>query len=468
MRRLLIAALGSRPGVALIHERTQRQRRLAVCLLVLLTGLIEAAPAVGAHGSKNHLSIPRGAVVTRMGEAGVARAVTTQADGKIVVGGNARLELEPFAQPHFALIRYLSNGRVDPTFARFPTVDAPIGVLAGLALQPDGKVVAIGVNGGSSTDFLVARYLPDGRLDPSFGGSGSVQTDVDFGQIDQASALAIQSDGKILVAGTSRSPFSTISTPTQIAIARYNPDGSLDQSFGSGGKATASVTGSTQVFAVRVAPDGSITVAGAHEPGFSHPEVAMARFSSLGVADPSFGTGGVQVAPFPSISISSFTGMGFLPDGRVVAAGDTFVGKKDRVVVERLTANGSPDGSFGSGGASVFGDIAGLSAADVDPNGAVFAASIGFSGDPRKLLVSKFSPRGGFDRRFGRHGTSAMRFRLAKAVAGGIASDRFGRILVAGAFKPPQTKEFLLARFKPRGQPDRGFGSRRKRAPGKH
>ena len=441
-----------------------------IALLVLLAGLLEAAPAVGAHGSKKHLAIPRGAVVTRMGKAGGATAVAIQTDGKIVVGGHARLELQPLAQGHFALIRYLNNGRVDPTFARFPAVEGPVGALTGLALQPDGKIVAIGFAGGSSTDFLVARYLPDGRLDPSFGGSGFVQTDFDFNQIDRASVLAIQSDGKILVAGTSRDPFANISSPTQFAIARYNPDGSLDQSFGSGGKATANVAGFTQVFGVRAAPDGAITVAGAHEAGFSHPEVALARFSSLGAADPSFGAGGVQVAPFPYISIDRFSGMGFLADGRVVAAGDASVAVGDnyRVVVERLIANGSPDGGFGPGGASVFGKLGRLSAADVEPNGAVFAAGMGFSGDPRTLLVSKFSPRGGFDRSFGRHGTSAMRFRPAKADAVAIASDRFGRILVAGTFKPHRTKEFLLARFEPRGEPDRGFGSRRQRAPGKH
>jgi len=397
-----------------------------------------------------------------MGEAGQAKAVTTQADGKILVGGSARLTSEPLAGPHFALIRYLNDGRVDPSFARFPAVVGPAGGLVAIALQPDGRIVGVG---GRADDFVVVRYLPDGRLDPSFGRTGSVQTDFDFGQIDRASALAVQSDGKIVVAGSSWDPFATIRTSTQLAVARYNADGSLDQSFGSGGKATASVPGITGGYAVRVAPDGSITVGGSHEAGFSQPQVALARFSSSGAPDPSFGAGGVQVDPFPQIRTDRFFGMGFLSDGRLVAAAEGAVGRKYRVVLERLLAGGSPDASFGSGGVSAFGQVEGLSAAaaEVEPNGAVFAARSELSGRSRNLRLSKFSPRGGIDPSFGRRGTSTMPFRLARAVAGGVAVDRLGRVLVAGGFNPPRTKEFLLARFKPGGKPDPRFGSRRKR-----
>src|SRR5207245_5340246 len=134
----------------------------------------------------------------------------------------------------FALARYNADGTLDPSFGgggRVLTNFAGRDEASALALQSDGKIVVAGFSGaGGRQDFAVARYNPDGSLDPSFGSGGRVLTD--FGGDDEAAALALQSDGKIVVTGFSFSD----AGGSDIALARSNPDGTLDASFGSGGR----------------------------------------------------------------------------------------------------------------------------------------------------------------------------------------------------------------------------------------
>jgi uncharacterized delta-60 repeat protein len=345
-----------------------------------------------------------------------------------------------------------------------------VGKLSALALDSGGRIVAVGIRAGN---FVVARYLADGRLDPSFGGgSGFVETD--FGADDSAAAVSIEADGRIVVIGDSVQFLLDGTDASKLVVARYGPDGALDPTYGSGGRATAGFTDDAFAFAARLADDGSVTVGGVHYVGIDqeHAGVALARFSPSGIPDPAFGAGGIQITPFPPASIgngnSILRGMGFLDDGRVVAVGDTFSGPKARVLLERLLPNGAPDPTFGLGGASVLDRTAGLSfTAEPDRTGAVyeigpfFGPLRGTYGHAEGLGVSKYSSAGIVDRSFGRRGRSSIPFDAAEAST--VQTDPLGRILIAGFVNKRGSSKFLLLRLRPGGHPDRGFGSRRGR-----
>ena len=176
-------------------------------------------------------------------------------------------------------------GVLDPSFGTGSgEVTTPIGTSAGadaIVVQPDGKIVAAGgvVQSDSSQDFALARYEPDGTLDPTFGSAGIVQSPA-----GTASAVALQPDGKIVAAGTASN---------QIRVARYNPDGSLDQSFGSGGVVTTAAGAfGSDAKALVLQPDGKIVVGGDSSDG-SATQFALIRYDANGSLDATFGSGGV-------------------------------------------------------------------------------------------------------------------------------------------------------------------------------
>ncbi|MFD9366407.1 calcium-binding protein [Streptomyces sp. NPDC060020] len=188
------------------------------------------------------------------GGAATAFDVTTQADGRIVVAGRAGYNY-PANASDFALARYHADGSLDTSFdgdGRVTTAFAEADVAGGVQVQPDGKIVAAG---SSAFDFALARYLPDGTLDGGFDGDGKVTTDFGTGTLDGSSDLALQPDGKIVAAGISRSDF---------AVARYNVNGTLDSGFGTGGKVTTDVYFGffDTATAVALQSDGKIVAAG--------------------------------------------------------------------------------------------------------------------------------------------------------------------------------------------------------------
>jgi uncharacterized delta-60 repeat protein len=204
-----------------------------------------------------------------------------------------------------------------------------------MVAQPDGRLVVGGVVGTGSGertggDFLVVRYLPDGRLDPVFGGDGIVTTDIvpgpdeEFDQGDEVYALALQPDGKIVAAGTAQAADGF----DAFAVVRYLPDGSLDAGFGDGGVVTTHVStegpesvAHNQARAVALQPDGRIVVVGAE----THEGWAVARYLPDGSLDPSFSGDGTQITSFLGEDDSSDRGGAYAvvvePDGGIVVAG---------------------------------------------------------------------------------------------------------------------------------------------------
>jgi uncharacterized delta-60 repeat protein len=288
----------------------------------------------------------KGWVTTDFGAFEEALALGLQLDGKIVVAGVTNK-----VQAHFALARYLPDGTLDPTFGDDGTVITDLGsesVIEALALQPDGKIVVVGQVGG---DFGVARYLSHGMLDTSFNGNGLATTN--FGGIDRATAVALQPDGRIVVAGSTGTPFA--------ALARYLPNGLPDLNFGDAGKVFIDFGGDrgNSAGGLALQPDGKIVVAGTASTITNmqfNSHFALARFLRNGTLDATFGDDGTVLTNFGG-SREGALALAIQPqDGRLVTVGvsnaGVGIGTSDFAVARyhAITCNGVVVTQIGTAG----------------------------------------------------------------------------------------------------------------------
>jgi uncharacterized delta-60 repeat protein len=220
----------------------------------------------------------------------------------------------------FAIVRYLPNGTLDTTFGGAGKVTTNIGILNSanaVTLQPDSKIVVAGqalIN--DSWDIALARYLPNGTLDTTFSGDGKVTTSfAGSGFSDSANAVTLQPDGKIVVAGTSDFP------PGDFTLARYLPNGTLDTTFSGDGKVTTEFGGYDEAFAIVLQPDGKIVVAGRSSIN-GNTSFALARYLPNGTLDATFSSDGKVTADFGSGGWDEASALAIQPrDGRLVVAG---------------------------------------------------------------------------------------------------------------------------------------------------
>jgi uncharacterized delta-60 repeat protein len=306
-----------------------------------------AVTRYNADGSLDATFGSGGKVLTPVGSStDQAYSVALQPDGKIVVAGYAYGS----NGYDFAVTRYNANGSLDATFGSGGKVLTPVGsshdYAYSVALQPDGKIVVAGyANGSNSDDFAVTRYNVNGSLDATFGSGGKVITPVGS-STDQAYSVALQPDGKIVLAG-----YAIGSNGYDFAVTRYNADGSLDATFGSGGKVLTPVGSSTdQAYSVALQPDGKIVVAG-YAIGSNGYDFAVTRYNANGSLDPTFGSGGKVLTPVGSSNDQAYS-VALQPDGKIVLAGINWPDDHSpgHFAVTRYNANGSLDPTFGSGG----------------------------------------------------------------------------------------------------------------------
>jgi uncharacterized delta-60 repeat protein len=281
-----------------------------------------------------------------------AYTVAIQSDGKILVGGDSIGD--------GALVRCNIDGSLDTTFGNGGKVLIPVNgnnsiYIYALAVQPDGRILAAGSANFTlaSGDFALYRFNANGSLDPSFGASGAVYTDF-YGGNDIAVAAAIQPDGRIIVVGQARS---NSSNDIDFAIARYNADGSLDPMFGTDGLVTTAFLDSNFPYASNVSYAGSVAllsggrilVGGATTPAF-----ALARYNSDGGLDTTFGTGGKTALYVSEMAVNPRLchKMIVQDDGKIVMSANRGFSSKD-FLGARFNSDGSLDTSFGSAGTVV-------------------------------------------------------------------------------------------------------------------
>ncbi|MEO6750483.1 MAG: cadherin-like beta sandwich domain-containing protein, partial [Chthoniobacteraceae bacterium] len=294
-----------------------------------------------------------GQVVTDFGFGGsYGIGMTLQSDGKIVVVGGAYSGTNNI----FAVARYNADGTPDTTFNGTGKVTTPIGAgeatASRIALQADGKIVVAGYShNGTDHDFAIVRYHGDastgtpGTLDTTFNGTGKVITDFDNGD-DFLNSVAMR-DGMIVVAG-----YSNGGGKINFALARYTNLGNLDTTFNLTGKLTTqiSASGDDGANGVAVQPDGKIIAAGySTKPNGSH-DFALVRYNPDGGVDPMFGNSGIVTTDLAA-GDDFITGIALQGDGKIVAAGYSATGAGRNVIATaRYLSNGSLDTTFNGGG----------------------------------------------------------------------------------------------------------------------
>ena len=305
-----------------------------------------------------------------------------------------------------------------------------------LVLQPDGRIVVHSSNG----DVAVARLNPDGSDDPSFGGTRFVN----FGSFDFGQAVALQADGKIVVAGRSGG---------NMAIVRLNPDGSPDMGFGDAGKRAIDHGGTNDgAEALAVQPDGKIVVAGF---GGADRAILVTRLRANGADDLGFGSFGTSRVDF-GLGPEEARALALQPDGKIVVAGfTTFGGQIDRIAIARLSpVNGSPDMGFGTAGRraiSLGRPMASAEALAVQPDGKVVVA--GTASD--QFLVTRLNGDGSDDPGFGGGRAAFVRFSpLGPERADAVALAPDGKVVAVGS----AANHLAIARLQSGGVLDTTFG----------
>ena len=338
------------------------------------------------------------------------------------------------------------SGMLDSTFDGDGLVTTPSGEANAVAIQSDGKIVVAGQTNG---DFLLARYNSDGSLDASFDADGIVTTD--FGEDVIAFGIAIQSDGKVVAAGSTLGSIGD----AKIVVARYNADGSLDLGFGANGKVVTDVgAGDDWVTSVEIQADGKIVIVGSKNVSSVDDDILLARYNTDGSLDTTFGSGGVVIMPVPGGNdIDYLFSIAFQSDGKIVVGGGTSNATDVDMVALRYNGDGSLDSSFNGDGIAVVENVGGGYVA-IQPDGKILLASRG-----NGVTVARYDEFGALDPSFGVNGIVETAVGGTEFSVQSIALQTNNKIVLAGFYPAgvSDDKDFAVARLNSNGSPDGSF-----------
>jgi uncharacterized delta-60 repeat protein len=389
-------------------------------------------------------------------------AVAVQVDGKLIVAGRSRTELGPINYS-FAVVRYNPNGSLDTTFngigkvvTGFPGQSA---YTTSMAIQPDGKIVVAGSLAGSSPADgvvgLIIRYNQNGSLDTTFNETGIVTTPV-VGPFTRLYAVKLQADGKIVAAGETDN-----NLQSDFAMFRYLPNGSLDSTFHQTGIVVTDVAGNSDcATSLAIQPDGKIVVAGygsAVVKGLERGAFALVRYDENGGLDTSFnGTG--KVVTQPGFGDELFS-VAIQPDGKIIAGGQTWTdfGATDRdFALIRYNPNGTLDTTFNGVGivtTQMGGDRDACNSIALQSDGKIIASGqSGINATHRyKFATARYNPDGSLDASFNGTGKVITQIGDYSDVAGSVTIQPNGKIVTAGTAgidaSSPFKTSIALARY---------------------
>lgn len=430
-----------------------KSREIAVWLQVIFTVIILFSLITPAKSAPGDLDASFGnngkSIISFTPASDWIEDIAIQADGKIVAVGLTGFT--PGVAKNFGVARFNSDGALDATFGNGGSVTTSFsGQFAsayGVEIQPDGKIVVCGIASTQSGNFIVvARYLSNGSLDPSFSSDGKVETP--FGVYSTGNAVAIQPDGKIVVAG---------GTDRDIAVVRYTSDGTPDRRFGYRGKVLTSIGPlSDHAFGIKIQPDGKTIIAAsteiAHHNG-NQQHFAVVRYTLNGKVDGTFDADGMQTALFGQ-QINYPFDLALQPDGKIVLVGYSTSGITGVFALVRYNPDGSLDSSFGAGG-KVTTHPGGLEGAAfeiaIQPNGKiVVGGSVRDIVAPNysDFMLMRYNADGTPDNDFGTGGKVRTGMGAHNDQINAIALQSDGRIVVGGvAVDASDNADFGLARF---------------------
>lgn len=390
-----------------------------------------------------------------------ASGMAIQPDGRIVVVGFVVREV---TGSDFMVMRYNVDGSLDASFGGDGVVLAPIGPGASrdeafaVALQHDGRIVVAGDSyEGSISHAALARFNADGTLDSSFGGDGTVV--VPMGTRSVARGVAIQGSGRIVVAGGATTLLGGVGL--WVAVARLTSDGALDPSSAGGGTVITTLGNSSVAHAVTIQPDGKIVIAGSTL-FFNQRLFAVLRYVADGGADTSFGDGGKVVTAMGtgtsgSAPIDVATAIDLDASGRIVVAGFSSTSSRFQIAVVRYRTDGSPDPTFDGDGivTTQVGTLSQAFAVAVDAEGRPVVASDTITGGNIDFALVRYGSDGALDAGFGSGGVVTTPLGPGRDQPRGMAIQNDGRIVVAGYSDSGTTQnDFALARYHGDPPPD--------------
>jgi uncharacterized delta-60 repeat protein len=416
-------------------------------------------PAIAGSSDLDPTFGTAGKVTTTMGTSGAEiQKIVLQPDGKLIAAGYAQNTGSAVRQ--FALARYRPDGSLDTTFGSsgrvFTTIPGGNATAYDAVIQPNGRIVVVGMlDTGARYSSVIVRYNSNGSLDTSFSGDGILVYNYNADSTDHATSVLLQPDGKILVASNAVVPVGG-SPVYSFYITRYTSGGALDTTFNTTGR-TIGEFGLFTTGHVRIGlqPDGKIVAAGPGGNG-SNIDFAAVRFNANGSFDGTFGSGGRVYTNFSGNDVPR--AMAMLPDGRFVVGGYNGEPGGTSLMLVRYTANGGMDSTFGFGGFVVhnigeYNDT--VDAIAVQPDGETVVvgrtdATIGNT----DLAIVRYRANGLSDTTFA--GTNAKKISFGNGYDYGytVAVQPNGRIVAAGSGQvQTTTPSFAVARLLGRGTP---------------
>lgn len=418
-------------------------KRLVLTLAAtLLTGAAFVAPsaALATSGDLDTTFSGDGIASTYFGaQGGVVNDIAIDSQDRIVAAGYGTSHR---SDDQLTLARFLPDGSPDPSFSgdgklrtHFPFTSEAEGV----AIDSQGRIVVAGTVGADccfGRGFFFARFLPNGRFDRSFSGDGRCK--VAFGDISGANDIALDDQGRIVAAGYDNGR----SDGLHLAVVRLKQNGTLDRSFGADGRVRLQVgSSSSEANSVAIDSLGRIVVGGEAVPQGDMLHFAVARLLPDGSLDPSFSRDGSQFSGvrgwIESVVIDA--------RNRVVAAGPAYIYNQDKYAfgVARYRTDGSFDPSFSGDGSTVtpFADHAYPNSVALDPQGRIVAAGFTFS-NFKNLALARYGPTGSLDTSFGIDGRIEMDLEGTDRL-NAVTIDPQGRIVAGGALD----SEFAVVRY---------------------
>ncbi len=375
-----------------------------------------------------------GVIETAITKQAKAYALLLQDDKKIIAAGSS-------TAGSFTLSRYDQSGQLDPSFGQEGIQTTPFGekgAAFAVAQQKDKKIVAAGfIHLDTGDDFALIRYLPNGNIDPSFGKSGKIHTHFHF--FDGINALEIQEDEKILVAGSA-----VVDNNQVIVLARYLPNGLLDKSFGEEGKVISPLnqTGAG-AHAMALQKDGKIVLAGFTLDHFDF-NFALLRFLPDGKPDLSFGEAGMVITDYNQSADLAYA-IVLQKDEKIVIGGLS----NNDFSLARFLKDGSLDNSFGNRGWATtdLGGRDGINALALQKDGKIIAVGFSLQDQDTEIAnadfaIARFHPDGRLEQQF-KHHLGGIEIANAAVLQGD------GKLVVAGCSTKGDRTAFALTRYLP-------------------